>query len=329
MDNNNINSIQKTTKFARALFFSWYCGLGDCTFCYMSTKGAKKQKPEECRRRFESIFAEALISKHMGWDIEFVSGGYDSYTKVELLFLVKGIYEITGQKQWLNIGTLNEKELNDFLPYTEGYAGTVETVNWDIRKKVCPSKVMNPIYKSFEFCDKLGLKKAITIIIGLGESIDDFENLKQFVIENGITRVTFYALNPHPDTPFEKSPDKEYYCEWIKKTRKTFPDVHIIAGAWVDKTDYYPAIINAGADEFTKLPSIRKFDSPQFQAIEKLFIENNIKLEGTLTKLPEVNWYNKIDELNDFTFNADMKEKIKGKLDIYLKQMRKNIKKYN
>ena len=85
--------------FERALFFSWYCKLGDCTFCLMSTQKDKIKNPKKARRRFQSIFAEAIICKNLNWKIEFISGGYNSYTKEELLFLVKGVHEITNQKQ--------------------------------------------------------------------------------------------------------------------------------------------------------------------------------------------------------------------------------------
>ncbi len=35
--------------------------------------------------------------------------------------------------------------------------------------------------------------------------------------KHNISRITFYALNPHPGTMFKKSPDKEYYSKWVEK----------------------------------------------------------------------------------------------------------------
>lgn len=318
------NTSPKEVYFERALFFSWYCGLGDCTFCYMSVQKNKITDPKKARRRFESVFAEAIISKVLNWKIEFVSGGYDSYEFEELVFLIKGIYSITNQKQWLNLGTLTKDQLIAMKPYTQGYAGTIETVNWNLRKIVCPSKTMTPIYKSFEYCDEIGIDKSITIIIGLGETIDDVKHLIKFITENGIKRITFYALNPHKETPFKTSPSKEYYCEWIRKTRVALPDLEIIAGAWVDKTDYYSAMLLAGADHITKIPSIRQFNNEKLQAITKEIESTGVNFKSNLTKLPSIDWNAKVDNLDSNIFNSEMKEKIRKKLESYLKQMKKN-----
>ena len=101
----------KPVYFERAIFLSWYCSKADCKFCYMSTQKDKIKNPKLARRRRESILAEVVICKALNWKIEFLSGGYHSYTIEELLDLIKKIYQITKQKQWLNIGTLNEEEL--------------------------------------------------------------------------------------------------------------------------------------------------------------------------------------------------------------------------
>lgn len=321
----------KKTYFERALFFSWYCAYGDCAFCYMSTvdkdtQEKKRAKPGLARRRFESIFAEAVISKELGWKIEFISGGYESYTREELVELVKGVYQITGQKQWLNIGTMEKEELKLFKPYLAGYAGTIESVNWKLRKKICPSKKLEPILETFKYCEELGLKKAMTLIVGLGETIKDFENLKKFIEDEKIDRVTFYSLNPHPDTIYDASPSKEYYCEWISKTREAFPKLEIIAGAWIDKPDFYSAILEAGADNFTKIPIIRKFATKPLLEIESEIKKANRKLNGSLSILPDVDWDKKVDNLNPKTFSTELKEKIKSKVQMYLKTMRKNQK---
>lgn len=308
--------------FQRALFFSWYCALGDCTFCYMSTQKEGIVDPKKARRRFSSIFAEAVIAKACDWKIEFVSGGYHSYTLDELVFLVKGVYEITGQKQWLNIGSLSKVQLEKFIPYVEGYAGTVECVNWELRKQVCPSKFMEPIIKGFEACDELHLKKAMTLIVGLGETIEDFAELEQFVKTYKIDRITFYALNPHPATTFTESPSKEYYAQWISKTREAFPDLDIVAGAWSDKIEYYKEILQAGATDITKLPSIRKFNSKELQFLQADLKEFNF--QSNITVLPDVDWDALVCELSTETFSDELKIEIIKKLHTYLNQMKKN-----
>lgn len=311
--------------FERAIFFSWYCGLGDCTFCYMSTQKDKIKDPKKSRRSISSILSEVIISKAFDWELEFLSGGYDSYSKEELLFLIKNIYNVTGKKQWLNIGTLSKEELKLFQPYVEGYAGTIEIVNWKIRKKVCPSKKIEPILNTFKYCDELGLKKAMTLIIGLGETIEDFENLNKFIEENKISKITFYALNPHPGTEFKKSPELEYYISWIAKTRIAFPKIHIIAGAWVDKIDYYSQVLDAGANSITKLPAMKVFNTKNAKLLKEQIEKANRKFKSKFycKNIDSIDWNSYIERLK----TDDMRKKeIKNNLQSYLNKLKNNLK---
>jgi biotin synthase-like enzyme len=310
-----------TTCFERAIFLSWYCSKADCAFCYMSTQKDRINKlknPNMARRSFASILAEAIISKACDWEIEFISGGYDSFSKEELLLIIKGVYEITGKKQWLNIGTLDEAELKLFKPYTEGFIGTLECVNPELRKKICPSKPLSEIIRSFAFCDKLGIKKGITVIIGLGETINDFDSLKTFIQKNNLARITFYSLNPQKGTSFTSSPPIDYYEQWITKTREAFPDLWITAGAWHDKTNYFSRLLKAGANNITKFPVLRLFGSKKAEEIEEQTRLAGRKLIGTLTKLPKIGWDKEVDNLD---LNEDLKRKIKEKMSDYLKNM--------
>jgi len=321
----NINDKDlKTTCFERAIFLSWYCSKADCTFCYMSTQKDRineLKNPKMARRRIASIFAEAIISKACGWDIEFLSGGYDSFSKEELLFIIKGIYEITGKKQWLNIGVLNEEELKIFEPYVKGFIGTLECVNMTLRDKICPSKPMNEILSMFKSCDELGVKKGITVIIGLGETFGDFEFLKDFIKDNKITRITFYSLNPQKGTPFNSSPPIDYYEKWVAMTRESFPNLWITAGAWHDKTNYYSRLLKAGANNITKFPALKAFGSKEAKEIENQAKLAGRRFIGTLTKMPKVDWDDEVDKLK---FDIELKNNIKKKLKDYLRSMGKN-----
>ena len=71
--------MMKLTHFERAIFLSWYCGRGDCKFCYMSTQKKRIKNPKLAKRRVESVLAEVMICKTAGWKIEFLSGGYESF----------------------------------------------------------------------------------------------------------------------------------------------------------------------------------------------------------------------------------------------------------
>jgi len=299
------------TWFERAIFFSWYCSKGDCKFCYMSTQKPKIKNPNLAKRTRESILAEAAICKACGWKIEFLSGGYESYDIDELASLTKEVCEITGQKQWLNIGVLKKSEIEKFMPYIEGICGTVECINPKLQKELCPSKPITEIIKMFKVCDELNLKKSMTIIIGLGETEQDIPLLINFIKEHKIDRITFYALNPHEGTIFKKGPETKYYVKWIEETRKAFPNLHIVAGSWVNRLEEISGLLKAGATSITKFPSIKLFNTKFANEIENQAKKAGRTFEGTMTKVPEIN-------LNNFD------EKVKEKINQYLKQMQKN-----
>lgn len=313
--------MNKRIWFERAIFLSWYCSKGDCSFCYMSLQKPLIKDPKKARRKKEAILAEALISKLCGWKIEFLSGGYDSYPINEIVQLTRQIYEITGQKQWLNVGVLNEGELKKFMPHIEGVCGAVECVNPAIRKKVCPSKPIEPVISMLKIAEKLGLKKSITIIIGLGETEKDIPLLLDLIKKHRIDRVTFYALNPHKGTPFKKGPDTEYYTKWIKAAREKFPKLQIVAGSWVNRLSEIHLLLEAGADAITKFPAINLFGSKYAAQIEAEAKKAGKSFECTLTRLPNIDVDEEIRKLN---LDEDIKKNVKAQLNKYLKKMKNN-----
>lgn len=306
----------KSVYFERAIFFGWYCKLRDCKFCYMSTINPTKKAV----RTPSSILAEALICKKLGWKIEFLSSGYKAYPFDNLLKIINNTYLITKEKQWLNIGPLSESQIKKLKPYIKGYSGAIECANPELRKKLCPSKSIEEIINTFKLCDKYGLEKSITIILGLGEDLNDFEHLKKLIKEYKISRLTFYALNPHKGTGFKKGPEKKYYIKWIKKTRNEFPKIKIIAGSWINRYDEISELLKAGADNITKFPSIEMFNSKYAREIERQVSLANMNLKGSLTKLPNINWGREISKL---PFEDNLKNKINSKLRDYLELMQK------
>lgn len=313
----------KKTQFERAIFLSWYCAKGDCKFCYMSTQKNLIKDPKKARRSFGSILAEAIICKKAGWKIEFLSGGYESFTKEELLFLIKNIYKIYGKKIWLNIGILDEKDLKLFKPYIEGVCGTIETINPNLHKELCPSKPIKPVENMFKLCDEFNIKKSITLIIGLGETIKDFELLKKFLKKNKIDKITFYRLKPQKNTIFENKggPSSDYYIEWVKKTRKEFPKLEITVGSWLTHLDEISLLLKAGADTITKFPSIKLFNSRFAKEIELEAKKAGRKFIGSLTKIPIIS----IEKgINNLKIEEKLKKDVEIKLKKYLNRMRIN-----
>jgi len=304
----------KTTWFERAIFLSWYCAKADCKFCYMSSVKHDKQ----AIRSQASILSEVFLCKKLGWKIEFLSSGFSAYPS--LLELLKNIKKIYG-KVWLNIGTLNEDEMKKFKPYIIGISGAVECINPKVHDFVCPSKPIKDIEKMFRLCDKYNLKKSITIVLGIGETIKDFDLLKKFIKKHNVDKITFYRLKRQKNTIFENSEEitTNYYLEWLKKTREYFPDIKITAGSCLNHLDEISLLLNY-ADAITKFPSIRLFNSKYAKQIEEQAKLANKKFIGTLTKLPKIN----INEIDNFDLDENLRKEIKIRLLNYLDRMKKS-----
>ncbi len=318
-----LENFPNETCFERAIFFSWYCDLRDCAYCYMSTQPRKNSKGNIARRSNESLLAELLICKKMGWDIGFISGGIGAFSKEDFKELLQQMHEATGEKFWINIGALDKETLTEYAPYVEGVVGSIETVNPELHKKVCPSKPELPYFKMFEYANELGLKNAMTMICGLGEKIADFTYLKDMINKYNIEKIHIYGLNPHKGTVYENTPapTKEYQGEWIAKTRIEFPKIDIQFGIWEDRPEYTSFLLKAGANSISKFPAIKAFNSESAKKVEEQVKLAGRKFNGSLTKMPDLDWDEVVDKL---TFSEELKEKIKKKLSLYLKQMRKH-----
>lgn len=306
------------TWFERAIFISWFCAKPTCKFCFMYTIKDQIKKPAQARRRLESILAEALICRICNWEIGFVSAGIASWATKDLKEVLEGIYKITGKKQWLNLGTLRERQIQELLPYIEGVTGTVETVNWKIRPGIVPDKPIDEIEKMFVIADKFNLKKSITVIIGLGETIEDFPELAKLIKKWDIDRINFYRLVPHEGAMKLPGPTTEYYIEWIAKTRIEFPKLVIIAGSWPDKTEEIPMLLRAGANAITKLPAIKNFGKEPAKRIQLGAKEAGREFTSELIKYPKID----VDELLKPIDEDILKEKIKEKYMNYYRKLR-------
>jgi biotin synthase-like enzyme len=277
--------------------------------------------PRKARRRLESILAETLITKICGWEIGFLSGGIASWSTDELKEVLEGMYKITGKKTWLNIGALKESQIKALSPYVEGLTGTVECVNEKLRNEIVPDKKLDKIDEMFLLADKYDLKKTITIIIGLGETMEDYPRLKELIQKWDLDRINFYRLVPHENTPYKEGPTTKYYIEWISKTRQDFPDIIIVAGSWPDKTSEIQTLLEAGATSITKLPAIKYFGKKPAYEIEEGAKKAGRKFLGTLTKYPKVDIDEEIGKLD---FSEELKEKIKKSYMKYYKRLGKS-----
>jgi biotin synthase-like enzyme len=269
----------------RAIFLSWWCDKGDCAFCYMSAQKSKIKDPNKARRKIESVLAEAELTRRMGWNIEFLSGGYGSFNTNEIKNIAQNIYSITGKPVWLNLGITNE--LEEYGDEIAGITGAVEVANPELHNKICPSKSLKDIVEMLELAGDLGFKKSITIILGLGETPEDMRYMWDIIEDVGIDRVTFYSLNPHKDTIYENSPQPAslYYAGVVAATRIKFPSLEIVTGTWLDNLANIGPLILAGANGLTKFPLFKMFGTRYGKRVEEEVLWAGRNLEGTFTDL--------------------------------------------
>lgn len=267
----------------RAIFLSWWCDKGDCSFCYMSSQKPLIQDPKKARRRVEAILAEAEMVRRMGWNIEFLSGGYGAFTTPEIKSIATEIHQITDNPVWLNVGITSE--LDAYGEEVTGVTGAVEVANPELHQKVCPSKPLNDITGMLTEAGDLGFKKAITIILGLGETPEDLQYLFEMIEDLQIDRIIFYSLNPHPDTPYADTPQPAslYYAGIVAATRIQFPQLEIITGTWVDNLANIGPLILAGSNGITKFPLFKMFGTRYGKRVEEEVHWAGRKLEGTFT----------------------------------------------
>jgi len=272
-----------TVSLERAIFLSWWCNKGDCSFCYMSTQKNKIKDPKKAKRRVPAILAEAELCKRIGWNIEFLSGGYDSFKTQEIKSIATDIYNITKNPVWLNIGITDD--LEEYGKEIIGVTGAVETANPKLQSKICPSKSLVDIGNMLDKAKDLGFKRAITIILGLGETSDDIEYLIQYIKDYDVDRVIFYSLNPHKGTEFENSsqPPSLYYAGVVATIRIVFPNIEIICGTWTDNLANIGILILSGANGITKFPLFKMFGTKYGKRVEKEVNWTGRKLKGTFT----------------------------------------------
>ena len=294
MDSNIFNLIEKANNITlkehgnlitleRAIFLSWWCDKGDCAFCYMSTQKNKIKDPHKARRNVSNIFAEAEMCKRLDWNIEFLSGGYESFTTQEIKNIATTIKYITGDGVWLNTGITDE--LEEYGSEIKGITGAVEVANPKIHEQVCPSKKLDDISNMLDVAGDLGFKKAITIILGLGETLDDVNYIIDYIKDHNIDRVIFYSLNPHKETIYADSsqPASLYYAQVVAQVRLAFPEIEIICGTWIDNLANIGILILSGANGITKFPLFKMFGTKYGKRVEEEVKWAGRDLKGTFT----------------------------------------------
>lgn len=309
------------TWFERAVFLSWYCRTADCAFCYMSLTKDRISEPERARRSRESVLAEVVLCRELGWKIGFLSAGTDAYSVEELVKLTKAASRLYGRPVCLNAGAFTLEELEQLSPHVDAVCASIETVNWELRKEVCPGKPLEPYLKMLEAARSLGMKRVMTLIIGLGESSEDYPELKRFISKYGFDKIVLYGMVPHEGSRFTEPADPEAMAWWISQTRSDFPDLEIVAGIWHDRTSQLGALLSAGANAFTKFQAVKYYGSEEAREIVRQAESAGRKL----TSVVEGNEGLRKAEsaLNTLPFEGTMKQTLRNKLKQYLLKMGK------
>ena len=217
------------------------------------------------------------------WNIEFLSGGYKSFTTQEIKHIATTIKNITGDGVWLNTGITDE--LEEYESEIKGITGAVEVANPEIHNNVCPSKSLDDISHMLDTAGDLGFKKAITIILGLGETLDDVDYIIDYIKEHKIDRVIFYSLNPHKETIYadKSQPASLYYAQVVARVRLEFPKIEIICGTWIDNLANIGILILSGANGITKFPLFKMFGTKYGKRVEEEVKWAGRDLKGTFT----------------------------------------------
>ncbi len=306
------------THFERAIFFSWYCSIRDCTFCFMSVQ--PNAEPKKMRRSTESLLAEAILCRVLGWESGFLSGGINAFSPADMKRLLPLLTTAYGNKFWLNIGPLSPDLLEAYKPFIRGVVGAIETVNPVVHKRICPSKPIEPYLRMFDEAYKIGLANAMTFIVGVGETREDLSQLLEMIERYHISKIHIYSLVPEKGTIYTEKdiPSPEEQAWWIANVRVHFPTLDIQCGIWKDRVQSLPLLLRAGANSFSKFPATRLFGSHIAEDIEKQVENAGRTFKGTLTKLPTMDWAR---EVNVLAIDESLKERVLRKLTQYVHKM--------
>jgi hypothetical protein len=183
------------------------------------------------------------------------------------------------------------------------------------KKRIFPNQIREFLLK---ISDELGFKKGLTIVLGLGETINDYPAAKKIIQDLKIDRITYYALRPVRGTPYKNGPEPEDVVEWIANTRIDFPKIEIMAGTAVTRIPEINYFLQAGANGFTKLPATKIFGSKLSEDIAHQVKLANRDLKSDFSNLDSSNWNELVKNLS--LSDVD-KQELKSKLDDYNKMM--------
>lgn len=291
--------------FERSIPLSWQSML-NCTLCHFSPKKSEVTLLRSSRRSLSSIAAEAYLAKELGWKAQIAIGYLPIKTK-ELSEITSKVSEIMGSKIWLETLPLSRNDFHELSSSIEGISVPLETINKGFRRRFYQHLSLKDCLVTLD--EAAGLKKGITIILGMGESLQDMEELHRIMTMTKLDRITFVPLLPHKNTQFRKGPSSFYITRWIAETRIAFPKMEIIAGTWSGRVAEIGLFMKAGVNAITKFQALRNFNNEDAKSIEQEIGTAGRTFVSTLTNLKELERLKKVT----------MDEETKNKLGKYIK----------
>lgn len=288
------------TWFERTINISWQNAM-NCTLCNLASKQIPQSHPLSARRSLASLSAEAYLAKHLSWKVQ-MTPGYLQHDIQNVLQICKKMVSILDEKVWLETHPIPGADIDMLKPYLAGITVPLESVSKGVRKRYY---VSHPLHHYIALLDDAShLRKGVTIMLGMGETLDDIPELHHFIQTNKVDKVTFLPLIPHKNTPFKKSPSSFYVTRWIAETRIAFPTVEISAGTWKGRVAEVGLFLKAGANAITKFPAVRRFNSEDAQSIEQEIATAKRQFTSTLTDV------GKLYQLKDLIADQETKDKL-------------------
>lgn len=312
-----------TVHFERSIFINWTCAIADCKYCYLSTKPKHKAGTQATAlRSHESILAEALICKLMGWEIGYITGGLRVESVDQIIELLKLLNQVNNKQNWMNFGPYAHSEIKKLKPYTGGMGSAIESFDETLHNFICPSKPLVVLRKYLEHLKEEEVGKLITIILGLGENKDDIDIVSENINKYNLNTVQLCFLKPQENTLFANvpAPDMNYMAYWVAKLRIKHPSLKIKVALVKERMDDLHLLLEAGANGFSRFLSFKEFAQEQAIKLEHECQKANRTLLGNFTKVPE---FDLEEEVRKLPFNNELKAKILPKAEQYLVKLKK------
>ena len=304
-----------TVRFERSIFTNWTCAIADCRYCYLSTKPKHRPGTETTALRTkESIWAEALLCKKMGWHVSYITGGLRVERIEQLIPILEGLEKVLGYKVMMNYGPFAKSEVQKLAPYVTGMGSAIESFDETLHNEICPSKPLHTLTRYLEVVHSEGLKTLITIILGLGETKDDLDMICENIEKYNIDIVQLCFLKPQEGTPYADvpSPDTEYMAWWAAQLRIKFPTLYIKVALVPECVDDFHLLLDAGVNAFSRFMIYKHFGTDLAQT---LVSECSGRLQGEFLSVPQLT-------VEDLPFDKETNEKVEKKFWQYVKRLR-------